>query len=145
MKIIKRYQQTEAHDWLGEAAESIVRYYFSRIGLYAYGASRWGGDAVIQEPITGKMLVIEIKSTDREGSSNRLKRSLKKKLSKLKPNVKASIYAEVRLKDSKTNQNQELLVTLWKIKSGKMDLDSKCNDLRVDNLKGWIKHQFQWQ
>ena len=93
--------QNESHDWLADAAESLVRYYFSKSGkYYTYGAGKWGPDCVLQDKKTGRMRTVEVKSSDSKDSDKkihaRLKKCLKKKLEKINLKVWPDHYAEVR-------------------------------------------------
>ena len=103
----KKEVQNESHDWLGDAAESLVRYYFAQRGFYAYGAGKWGVDCVVQDRKTGKMLAVEVKSTDGKKSKNYLLRSLKKKLDKIEVEARPDIYAEVRLKKNESSYDRQ--------------------------------------
>jgi len=127
----EKNKQTEAHDWLGDAAESLVRYYFAKRGFYAYGSGKWGVDCVLQNKESGKMLTIEVKSTDTNKSSRDLLKSLKKKLEKFGPDLRPDMYAEVRVKsrsggslESKGNNvvSLKIAISLWDIDKKEMSL-----------------------
>lgn len=126
--------QNESHDWLADAAESLVRYYFAKTGkYYTYGAGKWGADCVLQDKETGKMLTVEVKSTD-SNNKKPLIRSLKKKIAKLKLQVRPHMYAEVRFKEKKgidINElkgdniiNVEFTISLWDINKNKCSVRS---------------------
>lgn len=136
-------QKDESHDWFGDLAESLIRYYFSKIGFYAYGSSKWGPDIVIQNKNNGKMLTIEVKSSDR---GNYLKGALKKKLKKMQPKVRPDIYAEVRMpkKDSNNKtQLSELSVKLYKIqRKNFLATEFSLNDSTTTKLSRWVKDNF---
>lgn len=127
----KKEIQNESHDWLGEAAESLVRYYFAKRGFYAYGAGKWGSDCVVQDRKTGKMLTVEVKSTDGDKSSTCLVRSLKKKLNKIESEARPDIYAEVRFKRNVGDSDRlkgsnssamEFKIVFWGIDKERKDL-----------------------
>ena len=123
--------QNESHDWLADAAESLVRYYFAKRGYYVYGSGKWGADCVLQDRKTGKMLTIEVKRSETKGSDKkihaRLKKSLKEKLKKLEVKVRPDLYAEVRLKRAVAStkefqENNDINIEIWGIDKAKMSL-----------------------
>ena len=59
----KRPKQTDAHDWLGDAAEALVRCLLARDGLDVYGAGKWLPDVVVVEPRSRKAFLVEVRST----------------------------------------------------------------------------------
>ena len=113
----KKEIQNESHDWLADAAESLVRYYFAKTGrYYTFGSSKWGADCVLQDKKTGKMLTVEVKSTDSNRTHAYLCRSLKKKLAKMELRSRPDMYAEVRLKeDSRDCNSMKIEICFWKI------------------------------
>lgn len=78
MRKVTKKRQSESHDWLGDAAESYVRYLFAREGFHVYGASKWHGDIVAYDSMYKNWWKVEVKSTDR--SSKAVYRGSMKKL-----------------------------------------------------------------
>lgn len=83
------YKQTEAHDWLGEAAESYIAYQMAHAGFEVFGSSKWGADLAVHDAKSGRWWRVEVRSTDRD------KRPGKKSKEKLR---KAELLVEVNLK-----------------------------------------------
>ena len=132
--------QNESHDWLADAAESLVRYYFAKRGYCVYGAGKWAGDAVIQDKKTGKMLTVEVKSTDSESSDKkihaRLNKILKEKLEKIEVKARPDIYAEVRLKRITTDadrfsESNDISIAIWGIDKKEMTIVDSAKVLKT--------------
>ena len=81
-------QQTDSHDWLGDAAEGLVCYLAARDGFEVFGAGKWAADAAIRHPTTRRWCRVEVRSTDRP------RRPRKKDVAKLAK--VADVLAEVR-------------------------------------------------
>lgn len=66
---MKKPKQTVIHDWLGDAAENLVRYYFACEDFEVFGGNKWGADIVGYDKQLSfderKWWKIEVKSTDR--------------------------------------------------------------------------------
>lgn len=123
--------QNESHDWLADAAESLVRYYFAKRGYYTYGSAKWGADCVLQDRKTGKMWTVEVKSSNSKSSDKlihkRLKGALKEKLKKMEVKARPDLYAEVRLRSTATDskesrENNDISIQIWGIDKPKMSL-----------------------
>ena len=139
-RIINKEIQNESHDWLGDSAESLVRYYFAKKGYCVYGSGKWGADCVLQDRKTGKMLTVEVKSSDSKGSDGRirakLKRSLMEKLKKMEAKVRPDLYAEVRLKKraedtQESRETNDISIQIWGINKAKMSLVDPAKILKL--------------
>lgn len=95
--IILMHQKDERHDWLGDAAESYVRYLFACEGFHVYGASKWHADIAAYDPKRKKWWRVEVKSTDRSAG-----KVFKKPLTNLFK--KADIVVLVRFSHGKTSR-----------------------------------------
>lgn len=134
-------RQNESHDWLADAAESLVRYYFADRGYFVYGAGKWGADCVIQDKKTGKMLTVEVKSSNNEGNDERiharLVRGLEKKLTKIEVvKVRPDKYAEVRLKRVKTDPNRyDISIEIYDIDKAKKTIVDPARVLKTQKTQ----------
>lgn len=62
----KNYKQGARHDWLGDAAESYVAYYFASPGFEVFGAGKWAADVVVRDLKIDRWWRVEVKSTDKQ-------------------------------------------------------------------------------
>lgn len=151
---IQREKQTESHDWFAEASEAFVRYCFAKAGYLVFGSSKWGADCVIQDEKSGKMLTVEVKSTDADESANesakRFKNMLKKKLKKMQNcKIKPHIFAGVRLAKDKSRTFGEIKIELSVIDPEKNCLKAQCECLHLNSnedigrcISNWIERYF---
>ena len=110
-----KHEHNESHDWLGDAAECLVRYYFAKANCTVYGSSKRGADCMVVGRDTNKSIrcvPIEIKSTDCHGWEY-LKRQLKNKIKRKMKSGNHSgvndfkIFVAVRLIREKDNDRYE--------------------------------------
>lgn len=89
--------QNESHDWLGEAAESYVRYLFAREGFQVFAGSKWGADLAVHEmKRPDKWWRIEVRSTDGRGRPHPKPKEKLMKIADFVVNVKFNLNSAVK-------------------------------------------------
>lgn len=101
------YEQNEAHDWLGDAAENYVRYVLSKEGFIVFAGSKWGADcAAHHKDDLKRWWRIEVRSTDKKNGLPLLKP--KEKLKKI-----ATVVADVKF--NKQDGGHGMTITLYPV------------------------------
>jgi len=91
-----KLKQTESHDWLGEAAECLARYYLTKDSNFtAFGAGKWGPDILLLDKKGKTIVLVEVRSTDKNRWP-KLTSKIKQKIRKLPKHIKKTFMA-VRL------------------------------------------------
>ena len=133
-------QKDDSHDWLGDAAENLVRYHFSRAGYDVYGSSKWGADiCVVGKPTQSgqdgpRVIFVEVKSTDspkKSWQNIKNSRSVRKKVKGRKFNILVGVKFSLKGQ----------AIRLWKLKDGKYE--KKWHDeLSPNDLGMWLRGNF---
>ena len=122
-------RQTPAHDWFAEAAESYVRYVFSKAGYEVFGESKWGADIAIRRKRPETWLRVEVRSTEVTG-----KTAAKKSRAKLRQF--AELLVEVDRPTSAFLFRTRYFVLRKGIKKARLDDPSPAQ------LKAWINAHY---
>lgn len=122
-----KFKQNDSHDWLEDAAEDYVRYYFAREGFEVFGAGKWSTDCAVHDKDTDKCYRIEAKSTDRP------KRPIRPGRANLAGH--ANLLAEVIFSDDSEEHS-----TTMKLSLSRVDSDGRQSDRTLIWEIGDVKH-----